>query len=95
MELDSSNAGLNKKVRNAQLAQFNYICVVGEEEAARMVDVRARDSNARMVIFLIQGKYSVENLIALFKSLAPAISDWEKNLWLNAMKEEVWNFNLV
>ena len=90
MELDSSNAGLNKKVRNAQLAQFNYICVVGEEEeAARMVDVRARDSNARMVIFLNQGKYSVENLIALFKSLAPAISDWEKNLWLNAMKEEV------
>ncbi len=43
-ELDISNQTLNKKVRNGQLEQFNYICVVGEEEEKQgSVDVRSRE----------------------------------------------------
>jgi len=44
VELDSSAASLNKKIRNAQLSQFNYIVVIGEEESAqKVIDVRSRD----------------------------------------------------
>lgn len=44
VELDRSNAQLNKKIRNAQLDQWNYILVAGEEEAKEgCVDVRSRD----------------------------------------------------
>ena len=41
VELDTSKTSLNKKVRNGQNKQFNYILVVGKEEAgAGVVDVR-------------------------------------------------------
>ncbi len=44
VELDKSNAQLNKKIRNAQLEQWNYILVAGEEEAKEgCVDVRNRE----------------------------------------------------
>lgn len=33
VELDNRNENLNKKVRNAQLQGFNYIAVIGKEEA--------------------------------------------------------------
>ncbi len=33
VEIDKTNGKVNKKIRNAQLAQFNYILVAGEEEA--------------------------------------------------------------
>jgi len=32
VELDKSSLTLNKKIRNAQIAQFNYIAVVGAQE---------------------------------------------------------------
>lgn len=39
--LDLSNNNLNKKIRNACILNFNYICVIGEEEIkAKVVDVR-------------------------------------------------------
>ena len=35
---------MNKKVRNAQIKQFNYILVVGDDEMdAQLVDVRSRE----------------------------------------------------
>lgn len=44
MELDVSETTLNKKVRNAQLLQCNYILVVGDEEKEHgTVDVRKRE----------------------------------------------------
>lgn len=44
VELDDSSNSLNKKVRNAQLAQFNYIAVAGDEEvAAKTADIRSRE----------------------------------------------------
>lgn len=45
VELDDRSESLNKKVREAQLAQINYILVVGEkEEKDGTVNVRTRDN---------------------------------------------------
>ncbi|CAL5218892.1 g631 [Coccomyxa viridis] len=45
VEVDASDKKMQKKVREAQLAQFNYILVVGEkEEAEGTVNVRTRDN---------------------------------------------------
>ncbi|KAG0056831.1 threonyl-tRNA synthetase [Gryganskiella cystojenkinii] len=44
VDLDKSDATLNKKIRNAELAQYNFIFVVGAEEVASgSVNVRSRD----------------------------------------------------
>ncbi|KAI9189803.1 threonyl-tRNA synthetase [Blastocladiella emersonii ATCC 22665] len=44
VEADLTEFTLNKKVRNAEIAQWNFILIVGgEEEAARAVNVRNRD----------------------------------------------------
>ena len=41
VDVDATDTSLNKKVRNAQLKQYNYIAVVGDEEVeSRTVDVR-------------------------------------------------------
>ena len=43
VELDRTSSSLNKKIRNAQLTQFNYILVAGEEEVAtKTISVRER-----------------------------------------------------
>ena len=45
VDVDASTNTLNKKVREAQIAQFNFILVLGEkEEAAGEVNVRTRDN---------------------------------------------------
>jgi len=45
VEVDDRSESLNKKVREAQLAQINYILVVGEkEEADATINVRTRDN---------------------------------------------------
>jgi len=42
-EMDGSNNTLNKKVRNAQIAQWNYAAIVGEQEQTNMsVNLRSR-----------------------------------------------------
>lgn len=47
VETDLSDMTLNKKIRTAQLAQWNFIFVVGEEEQKTgTVNVRARDDDA-------------------------------------------------
>ncbi|XP_072108588.1 threonine--tRNA ligase 1, cytoplasmic [Mobula birostris] len=44
VDLDQGST-LNKKIRNAQLAQYNFILVVGEKEkGSEMVNVRTRDN---------------------------------------------------
>jgi threonyl-tRNA synthetase len=52
---ETSNLTLNKKIRNSQLAQFNYILVVGHEEVETgTVDIRTRDNERKVYkIFLI------------------------------------------
>ncbi|GAB4825910.1 hypothetical protein Ancab_008777 [Ancistrocladus abbreviatus] len=44
VDVDTSDRTINKKVREAQLAQYNYILVVGEKDAENgVVTVRVRD----------------------------------------------------
>ncbi|XP_005521510.1 PREDICTED: threonine--tRNA ligase, cytoplasmic [Pseudopodoces humilis] len=62
VDLDQS-CTLNKKIRNAQLAQYNFILVVGEKEKANnAVNVRTRDNK-------IHGEISVSSAIEKLKKL--------------------------
>mgnify|MGYP001127034926 FL=1 len=62
-DVDLRDAKLQRKIRDAQLAQFNYILVVGEiEEAHKTVNVRTRDNE-------VHGEKSLEDLLAQFKEL--------------------------
>jgi threonyl-tRNA synthetase len=80
VELDRSNAQLNKKIRNAQLDQWNFILVAGEEEAHDgQVDVRSRDGQR-------VGKFRIDDLVTYFKSLEPKPSRSHDNLY-----SKVWN----
>lgn len=64
MDVDKSNHKLQKKIREAQLSQYNYILVVGkEEEASGTVNVRTRDN-------VVHGQKSVDGIIAEFAALA-------------------------
>ncbi|CAL9231700.1 unnamed protein product [Arabidopsis halleri] len=62
IDADLTDRKIDKKVREAQLAQYNYILVVGETEAATgQVSVRLRDSAAHSV-------KSIEDLLEEFKA---------------------------
>lgn len=62
---------MNKKVRNAQLAQFNFILVVGEKERSRStVNVRTRDN-------VIHGEISLEDITEKFKNIRDNYSNTE------------------
>ncbi|XP_019616961.1 PREDICTED: threonine--tRNA ligase, cytoplasmic-like [Branchiostoma belcheri] len=54
---------MNKKIRNAQLAQYNFIMVVGKKEVeSGTVNVRTRDNK-------VHGERSVEDVILRFRKL--------------------------
>ncbi|XP_052017219.1 threonine--tRNA ligase 2, cytoplasmic isoform X1 [Apodemus sylvaticus] len=62
VDLDDS-CTLNKKIRNAQLAQYNFILVVGEKEKINnAVNVRTRDNK-------IHGEISIASVIEKLKNL--------------------------
>ncbi|KAI1301536.1 Threonine--tRNA ligase 1, cytoplasmic [Halotydeus destructor] len=62
VELDSGLT-INKKVRNAQLAQYNFILVVGDKEmASESVNVRTRDNK-------VHGEVSLKELKEKFEKL--------------------------
>jgi hypothetical protein len=78
--IDRSNGQINKKVRNAQLAQWNYILVAGEEEmAAGLVDVRTRDTERH-------GKMRVDEVAAMLTALKPMPSTS-----YNSFYEKAWD----
>ena len=78
--IDRSNGQINKKVRNAQIAQWNYILVAGEEEMmSGTVDVRTRDTERH-------GKMRVDKLAEMLTALKPAPSGS-----FNKFYENVWN----
>lgn len=59
VEVDDTSSTMQKKVRSAQLAQFNYILVVGEQEkAARTVNVRTRDN-------VVHGMFSISDFVEI------------------------------
>lgn len=61
-DLDDGDT-MNKKIRNAQLAQFNFILVVGEKErSGNTVNVRTRDN-------IVHGELNVADLIGKFEIL--------------------------
>ncbi|XP_067002858.2 threonine--tRNA ligase 1, cytoplasmic isoform X2 [Anabrus simplex] len=54
---------MNKKIRNAQLAQYNFILVIGEKERnAETVNVRTRDNK-------VHGEFSIDSVIQKFQNL--------------------------
>jgi threonyl-tRNA synthetase len=60
---DLSDKTIPKKIREAQLAQYNYILVVGDEEAAKeTVSVRTRDN-------VQHGQKSIPEMLAEFAQL--------------------------
>merc|ERR1712098_350307 len=62
-DTDDGNT-MNKKVRNAQLAQYNFIFVVGEKESSnRTVNVRTRDNK-------VHGEFTLEAVLDKFQELA-------------------------
>jgi len=61
-DLDAGDT-MNKKIRNAQLAQFNFIFVVGEKEQSNgTVNVRTRDNK-------VHGEHAVAHVIERFQQL--------------------------
>jgi threonyl-tRNA synthetase len=82
VSLDKGGATLPKKVRNAQVEQYNYILVVGEEEMTTgTVDVRSREGDRL-------GKFTINKLIEFFESLEPAKSKLELSILEKIYKEE-------
>jgi threonyl-tRNA synthetase len=64
VDVDDSSHTLNKKVREGQLQQYNFILVVGQQEIeSKGVSVRTRENE-------VQGNIPVTELIAKFKALA-------------------------
>jgi len=64
VDCELSDKSLQKKIRESQLAQYNYILVVGEQEAAaRTVNVRTRDN-------VVHGAKKLEEMVDEFKQLA-------------------------
>jgi len=61
---DLSDKKLQKKIRESQLAQYNYILVVGEKEKEeKSVNVRTRDN-------VVHGTRSIQELLAEFQQLS-------------------------
>ena len=79
-DVDSTNFTLNKRIRNAQLEQYNVILVVGEQEVAKKtVAVRYRDSDK------VEADVSIKGLIKLLKDFHPAPSKAEMAYRDNAL----------
>jgi threonyl-tRNA synthetase len=80
-DTDDSNQTIKKKVAKAQVAQYNYICVVGaDEESTGTVDVRDRDTNASL------GKLTIESFVELLHSKSPRPSQAELDLDARAFR---------
>jgi len=76
-DTDDGNT-MNKKVRNAQIAQYNFIFVVGEKEQNNgTVNVRTRDNK-------VHGEFSVEEVLNKFSVLRDErILKSEEYGWVN------------
>ncbi|PHU29015.1 Threonine--tRNA ligase, cytoplasmic [Capsicum chinense] len=68
VDVDTSDRTIQKKVREAQVAQYNYILVVGEAEATSgQVSVRVRDKPDHQVM-------TIDDLLAHFKAPTVLVS---------------------
>lgn len=63
VDVDLSKNTFQKKVRNAQIAQYNFQLVVGEQEVKNgTVNIRTRENK-------VEGELKVEEMIEMFKKL--------------------------
>ncbi|TDH73530.1 hypothetical protein CCR75_007654 [Bremia lactucae] len=63
VEIDDSGKTLNKKIREGQMAHYNFILVVGaHEKETRSVNIRTRDNKVR-------GTKTLDEAITMFKDL--------------------------
>ena len=72
-EVDDSNESVGKKVRNAQLLQFNYMLTVGDQEVeSGTVNIRTRDNIVHGEVDIdrfmrqIQEEFDKRSLVSLF-----------------------------
>jgi threonyl-tRNA synthetase len=64
VEVDRTSDNFNKKIRNAQLASFNFIGVIGKEEMKKeSINLRKRDDAKEM------GLFSIDELLKLLSTL--------------------------
>lgn len=85
LEVDFENdpgQTLNKKIRNAQLEQYNFILVVGEREStSNTVNVRTRDNK-------VHGEFSVDDFITKAKKMIQTRHKNAEDEFGNEEKEE-------
>jgi threonyl-tRNA synthetase len=63
VDIEDTGKTLNKKIREGQLAHYNFILVVGaQEQETNSVNIRTRDNK-------VHGTKTVEEAIAMFKHL--------------------------
>ena len=63
IDADVSHRTLNKMVRDAQLSQYNYILVVGQQEKDNgTVNIRTRDN-------VVQGSKAIADLLGEFSKM--------------------------
>jgi threonyl-tRNA synthetase len=85
--VDDSNGTVNKRIRNAQLAQWNYMLIVGQDETdLGMVNVRTREGK-------IIGLKRVDELIEMLKTDKPEPATAEKETYENIWKAEDFPFS--
>lgn len=78
--VDHSNTTIQKKIRNAQLEQYNYILVCGEEEMKNgTADVRNRDVTRKGA-----NPMRIDEIAKMLAQEKPKVSPAEENLYAKA-----------
>jgi len=68
VDVDDSTNTLNKKVREAQVSQYNFILVVGEKEMlSKSVNIRTRDNEIQGTITIDEVKEKFRLLVEKFE----------------------------
>ncbi|KAG4303594.1 hypothetical protein PCK1_000112 [Pneumocystis canis] len=89
VDIDSSDNTLNKMIRNAQIAQYNFIFVIGQEELdSNSVMVRNRDDQSKQI------RISLDDIINKLKNLA-LLFFTVRLAWKCLLKELVVYFKAV
>ena len=85
--VDDENHTIKKKVRNAQLAQYNYMLIVGQDEMdLGMANVRSRDGS-------IIGLKRIDEIIDMFKQEKPKLSTKEEEVYKDIWRPENFPFD--